>query len=80
MSKSMKDTFLFLLQFEKERFEEAFMMKSRETFSAVGVDFKELTPNALPTIEQTDSRYEKAFLSREEKGTTEFARNTTTWD
>lgn len=27
-----------------------------------------------------DSLYEKAFLSREDKSTTEYAQNTTTWD
>ena len=44
------------------------------------VDFKEQTPEVLLKNEKSDPLYEKAFLSREDKRTTEYAQNTTTWD
>ena len=44
------------------------------------VDFKEQTPDVLLKTETPDPLYEKAFLSRVDKSTTEYAQNTTTWD
>ena len=44
------------------------------------VDFKEQTPEVLLKNEKPDPLYEKAFLSRDDKNTSEYALNTTTWD
>ena len=44
------------------------------------VDFKEQTPDDLLKTEKPYPLYEKAFLSREDNRTTEYAQNTTTWD
>ncbi|MBQ8893252.1 MAG: hypothetical protein IJ043_02450 [Clostridia bacterium] len=55
-------------------------MKKRDTKFFFQIDFKEQTPEILLKVEKPDPLYEKAFLSREEPGKTEFARNTTTWD
>ncbi len=44
------------------------------------VDFKEQTPEALLKSEKQNPLYEKVFLSREDKNTSEYAMNTTTWD
>ena len=44
------------------------------------VDFKEQTPEVLLKNEKPDPLYEKAFLSREDKSTTKYAQNMTTWD
>ena len=44
------------------------------------VDFKNVTPKMLTEVVKVSSLYKKAFLSTEEKSTTEYAQNTTTWD
>lgn len=44
------------------------------------VDFKEQTPEVFINTEKPDPLYEKTFLSRDDKSTTEYAQNTTTWD
>ena len=44
------------------------------------VDFKEQTPEVMLKSEKPDPLYEKAFLSRDDKNTSEYALNTTTWD
>ena len=55
-------------------------MQKKESGFVLGVDFKEQTPEVLLKNEKPDPLYEKAFLSREDKSTTEYAQNTTTWD
>lgn len=44
------------------------------------IDFRKLTPGVAVKTEKQDPLYEKAFLSREDKNTNEYTRNTTTWD
>ena len=44
------------------------------------VDFKDVTPEVLIREKELDPLYVEAFLSRDEKSTSEFAQNTTTWD
>lgn len=55
-------------------------MKTNYDGFAPKVDFKELTPEVNTDRKRPDPLYEKAFLSREEKSTSEFSGNTTTWD
>ncbi len=55
-------------------------MQMKENWFMTQADFKDVTPEMLLDIEKPDPLYEKAFLSREDKSTTEFAQNTTTWD
>ena len=52
----------------------------KENDFAPQIDFKKQTPDVLLKTEKPNSLYEKAFLSREDKSTTEYAQNTTTWD
>ena len=44
------------------------------------VDFKDVTPEMRTDRVESDSLYKEAFLSGEEKSTSEFSGNTTTWD
>lgn len=44
------------------------------------VTFTEQTPDMLLGRKQTDSLYEKAFLSSKEEVCSEYTQNTTTWD
>ena len=46
----------------------------------IQVDFKEQTPKVEIRFPKPDPLYEKAFLSRDDKNTSEYALNTTTWD
>ena len=46
----------------------------------IPVDFKEQTPKVEIRFPKPDPLYEKAFLSRDDKNTSEYALNTTTWD
>ncbi len=55
-------------------------MQMKENGFMTQVDFKNLTPEMFLGTEKPEPLYEKAFLAREDKGTTEFAQNTTTWD
>ena len=55
-------------------------MKKKDVGFVPQVDFKEQTPEVLLKNEKSDSLYEKAFLSRDDKNTSEYALNTTTWD
>ena len=55
-------------------------MKERKKQFVSQVDMKEQTPEILLNAEKPDPLYEKAFLSREDKCSTEYARNTTTED
>ena len=60
-------------------------MKKAKTSKAipeqtVPVDFKEQTPEVQIGEPKNDPLYEKAFLSRDDKNTSEYAQNTTTWD
>ena len=56
------------------------LMKKKNVGFVPQVYFKEQTPEVLLKNEKPDPLYEKAFLSREDKSTTEYAQNTTTWD
>ena len=55
-------------------------MQKKESGFVPQVDFKEQTPDMLLKTEKPDPLYEKAFLSRDDKNTSEYALNTTTWD
>ena len=55
-------------------------MFEKDTDFVPCVSFAEQTPEILLKAEKPDPLYEKAFLSREDKCTTEYAQNTTTWD
>lgn len=44
------------------------------------VDFKDVTPEIRTDRAEPDSLYKEVFLSGGEKSTSEFARNTMTWD
>jgi len=44
------------------------------------VDFKDVTPEVRMDRAEPAQLYKEAFLSGEEKSTSEFAGNTTTWD
>ena len=56
------------------------MSKKKENEFAAQIDFKEQTPEMQLKEVKPSPLYEKAFLSREDKNTSEYARNTTTWD
>lgn len=56
------------------------MCKNKENEFASQIDFKEQPPEIQLKEVKPDPLYEKAFLSREDKNTSEYARNTTTWD
>ena len=56
------------------------MPKKKQNDFASQIDFKEQTPEMQLKEVKPDSLYAKAFLSREDKNTCEYARNTTTWD
>ena len=55
-------------------------MQKKESGFVLQIDFKEQTPDVLLKTEKPAPLYEKAFLSREDKSTTEYAQNTTTWE
>ena len=48
--------------------------------SEISVDFKKQTPKMEIHFPKPDPLYEKAFLSCDDKNTSEYALNTTTWD
>ena len=52
----------------------------KENEFAPQIGFKEQTHEIQIKEVKPDPLYEKAFLSREDKNTSEYARNTTTWD
>ena len=54
--------------------------KKKQNDFAPQIDFKEQTPEMQLKEVKPDPLYEKAFLSCEDKNTSEYARNTTTWD
>ena len=56
------------------------MPEKEQNGFAPQVDFKEQTPEMQLKEVKPDPLYEKAFLSREDQNTSEYARNTTTWD
>lgn len=56
------------------------MPKRKENEFAPRIDFKDQTPEIQLKEVRFDPLYEKAFLSREDKSGSEYARNTTTWD
>ena len=56
------------------------MPPKKEKDFAPQIDFKEQTPEMQLKEVKPDPLYEKAFLSREDKNTSEYARNTTAWD
>ena len=55
------------------------MPKKKQNDFAPQIDFKEQTPEMQLKEVKPDPLYE-TFLSREDKNTSEYARNTTTWD
>lgn len=57
----------------------AYRSVKKEDF-AKKVDFKDLLPKIQIEKVRLDPLYEKAFLNRDEKTSTEFNQNTTTWD
>ena len=54
--------------------------KLQKPVPEIQVDFKEQTPKVEIRFPKPDPLYEKAFLSRDDKNTSEYALNTTTWD
>ena len=52
----------------------------QKSTSEISVDFKEQTPKVEIHSPLPDPLYEKSFLSRDDKNTSEYALNTTTWD
>jgi len=56
------------------------MQNKKENEFAPRIDFWEQTPEIQLKDVKPAPLYEKAFLSREDKNTSEYARNTTTWD
>ena len=56
------------------------MQDKKENEFAPRIDFKEQTPEIQLKDVKPAPLYEKAFLSREDKNRSEYARNTTTWD
>lgn len=44
------------------------------------VDFKDVTPEVLVFEKEPNPLYVEAFLAHEDKSTSEYAQNTTTWD
>ena len=56
------------------------MKKKKDNGFDHRIDFKEQTPEMQLKEVKPDPLYEKAFLSREDKNTSEYARNTATWD
>ena len=56
------------------------MSKKKENEFAARIDFKEQTPEMQLKEVKPGPLYEKAFLSSEDKNTSEYARNTSTWD
>ena len=52
----------------------------QKSASEILVDFKEQTPKVEIRFTKPDPMYEKAFLSSDEKNTSEYSLNTTTWD
>ena len=56
------------------------MPPKKENEFAPPIDFKEQTPEMQLKEVKPVPLYKKAFLSREDKNTSEYARNTATWD
>ncbi len=56
------------------------MPKKKECEFVPQIDFMGQTPELQLKKVKPDPLYEKAFLSREDKNMSEYARNTTTWD
>ena len=56
------------------------MPKKKQNDFAPQIDFKEQTPEMQLKEVKSNPLYEKVLLSREDKNTSEYARNTTTWD
>ena len=56
------------------------MKKKKDHGFAHRIDFKEQTPEIQLNEVKPDPLYKKEFLSREDKNTSEYARNTATWD
>ena len=56
------------------------MQKKKQNDFAPQIDFNEQTLEMQLKEVKPVPLYEKAFLSREDKNTSEYARNTTTWD
>ncbi|MDO5124785.1 MAG: hypothetical protein Q4D35_00195 [Ruminococcus sp.] len=54
--------------------------KTKKSEAVTAVDFKEQTPEVEIRSPKPDPLYEKAFLSRDDKNTSEYALNTTIWD
>ena len=52
----------------------------QKSTSEISVDFKEQTPKVEIRFPKPDPLYEKVFLSRDDKNTSEYALNTTIWD
>ena len=52
----------------------------QKSTSEISVDFKKQTPKMKINSPKSDPLYEKAFLSCDDKNTSEYALNTTTWD
>ena len=52
----------------------------QKSTSEISVDFKDQTPKVEIHFPKPDPLYEKAFLSRDDKNTSEYALNTTTWN
>ena len=65
------------VRFMKPKEKEKILQKST---SEISVDFKEQTPKVEIHSPKPDPLYEKALLSRDNKNTSEYALNTTTWD
>ena len=55
-------------------------MNRKNQESTLLVDFKDVTPEVRMDRAEPAQLYKEAFLSGEEKSTSEFSRNTTTWD
>lgn len=55
-------------------------MKGKKQDTQSFVDFKDITPEVRMDRDEPAPLYKEAFLSGEEKSTSEFATNTTAWD
>lgn len=55
-------------------------MQKKNTSFVPQADCKKQTPEVPVKAERQSALYEQAFLSREDRCTTEYALNTTTWD
>lgn len=55
-------------------------MQKKDAGFVPEINFKKQTPEVFLEAEKPDPFYEEAFFSHEDKCTTEYAQNTTTWD